>query len=595
MDQLTQTANSPVPPSRVSRRKPAATVAPDFPHAEIARRYAKEVLAGSVLASKWVKLASERHLKDLERQKTKEFPFRFDAKLAGRACRFIEELPHVRGQWARAPVGGSSRMRLEPWQVFIVASLFGWVEKRSALRRFREAMILVPRKNGKSTLAAAIGLYMLCMDGEYGAEVYSGATTERQAMEVFRSAWQMARKTPELEREFGVHDAVKSLFIEDDGSRFQPMVGDPGDGSSPSCAIIDEYHEHPTSSLLDTMQTGMGARQQPLLFVISTAGSSIEGPCHTLQREVEMLLEGRIENERRFGILYTIDKEDDWKSKTSLQKANPNFGVSVSESFLLEAQAAAIQSSHKQNIFKTKHLDVWVNAATGWMNMAAWDACADKSLHLEAFEKKTCYEGVDLAAKIDLASRCKVFPRIINGALHYYAFSRHYAPLDRIQDGEHQHYERWLADGALEGVPGPEIQLPLVQKEIEAEIPLFDRKCIAFDPWSALQMQQDLAAKMGEDAVVSIPQTTQYLSEAMKEVEAAVLGHRFHHNGDPVLAWAVSCVIARPDFNDNIFPRKEKNGISKIDPASALFNAISRAMVNKVKTSVYASRGLLMV
>jgi phage terminase large subunit-like protein len=578
----------------ISPKKAASATALDLRHAEITHHYAKEITRGSIPACAWVKLACGRHLADLERQRSAEYPYRFDPRLAGRACRFIEELPHVRGQWARAPVGGTDRLRLEPWQVFIVANLFGWVEKRNALRRFREAMVLVPRKNGKSTLAAGIGLYMLCMDGEYGAEIYSGATTERQAMEVFRSAWQMARKTPDLEQYFGVKDAVKSLFIPDDGSRFQPMVGDPGDGSSPSCAIIDEYHEHPTSSLLDTMATGMGARQQPLLFVISTAGSSIEGPCHTMQRECEMMLEGRIENERRFAIIFTIDKGDDWKSKSALQKANPNYGVSVSESFLLEAQSAAIQSSHKQNVFRTKHLDIWVNAAAGWMNMTAWDACANPALTLKGFEKQACFEGVDLAAKIDLASRCKVFPRIENGAMHYYVFARHYVPMDRVQDGEHEHYARWVADGSLEAIPGSEIQLPIIQKEIEEEIPLFNRKCIAFDPWSALQMQQDLAAKMGEDTIVSIPQTTQYLSEAMKEVEAAVLSGRFHHDGDPVLSWAISCVIARPDFNDNIFPRKEKNGISKIDPASALFNGISRAMLNKPKaTSIYTTRGLI--
>jgi phage terminase large subunit-like protein len=564
-------------------------------HAEIARDYAERVASGSELACKWVRLASKRFLDDLERAKSDSFPYRFDAREAGKACRFIEELPHVRGSWARAPIGGTDRITLGPWQVFIVANIFGWIDKRTGLRRFREVLIIVPRKNGKSTLAAGIGLYMLCMDGEYAAEVYSGATTERQAMEVFRSAWQMVRKTPGLAQYFGVKAAVKSLYIEDDGSRFQPLVGDPGDGSSPSCSLIDEYHEHPTSSLVDTMQTGMGARDQPLLFIISTAGSSVEGPCHTLQREMELLLEGRIENDRRFGILFTIDKEDDWKSESALRKANPNFGVSVSESFLKEAQSGAIQSSHKQNVFKTKHLDVWVNAATGWMNMAAWDACGDPTLNLDSFQKQICYEGVDLAAKTDLASRCKVFTRSQNGALHYYAFGRHYVPLDRAQDGEHEHYERWIADGALVGVPGPEIQLGLIQEEIEKEHGLYDRRCVAFDPWSALQMQQELARKLGDDAVISIPQTTQYLSESMKEVEAAVLSRRFHHNGDPVLTWAIGCVIARADFNDNIFPRKEKNGIAKIDPASALFNAMNRAIVNKTKVSIYAQRGLLMV
>ena len=322
--------------------------------------------------------ACARHLKDLEKSRAKAFPYRFDAKAASLPCRFIEKLPHVRGQWARPKQGEASTIRLEPWQIFIVVSIFGWVNKGTAFRRFLEVYIKVPRKNAKSTLAAAIGLYLLCLDREFGAEVYSGATTERQAMEVFRTAWAMTRATPELKKYFGVESAVKSLFIPEDGSRFQPLVGDPGDGMSPSCAIIDEYHEHPTSLLLDTMQTGMGAREQPLVLIITTAGSSVEGPCHTLEREVEKMLDGRMVNDRRFGIIYGIDKEDDWKSELALRKANPNFGISVFEAFLKEQLAGALRSPHSQNRFKTKHLNVWVNAATGWMNMARWDACADQ-------------------------------------------------------------------------------------------------------------------------------------------------------------------------------------------------------------------------
>lgn len=556
----------------------------------------REVVAGSIVACKQVRQGCQRHLDDLQRSRVEDFPYRFDARRANLVCRFIEKLPHVRGKWARVRAGEINTIKLEAWQIFITCSIFGWIDKDTKFRRFSEAYITVPRKNAKSTWAAAIGIFMLCLDGEFGAEVYSGATTERQAMEVFRSAWRMARKTPELNKFFGVETAVKSLYIEGDGSSFKPLVGDPGDGASPSCAIIDEYHEHPTSNLLDTMQTGMGAREQPLLLVITTAGSSVEGPCHALQREVEMMLDGRIENPSRFGIIFTIDKEDDWKSESALRKANPNFGVSVFESFLKKMQAGAIRSTHKQNTFKTKHLNLWVNAASAWMNMASWDACADPKWKIEDFAKLPCFEGVDLAAKVDLASRCKVFRQSEAGKVHYYAFSRHYVPLDRAQDGEHEHYERWVGDGKIVGVPGPEIQLDLIQVEIEEEIPTYNRQCIAFDPWSALQMQQNLAAKLPEDAVISIPQTTQYLSEAMKEVEAAVLGGRFHHDGDPVLTWAVGCVIAREDHKGNVFPRKEKNGISKIDPASALFNAISRAMVAKpVKRSVYETRGVLTV
>lgn len=550
------------------------------------------MVAGKILACRWVKLACQRHLDDLAQSKKKEYPYKFEAARANLPCRFIERLPHTRGQWARKRPGQSNLIRLEPWQIFVTCAIFGWVNKATGFRRFSEAYINVPRKNAKSTWAAAVGLYMLVLDGEHGAEVYSGATKEKQAMEVFKTAWRMVRKTPEFEETFGIESAIKSLYRVEDGSKFEPLVGDPGDGASPSCAIVDEYHEHATSVLHDTMQTGMGAREQGLILDITTAGSNVEGPCHILQRDVEKVLEGLIENEALFGIIYTIDLAgyefngtqyagDDWTANEALRKANPNYGVSVYAEFLEKQQREAIQSAHKQNTFKTKHLNVWVNAATGFYNLEAWRKCADPSLSIGEFLGKPCYEGVDLAAKVDLASRIKVFCRTVDGKLHYYVFGNHYAPFDRVNDGDHPHYERWVAEGYLTAIPGPEIQLESIQKEIEAEIPLYEMKCIAFDPWGALQMQQQLQLQLPEDVVIDVPQQVQYLSPAMKEVEAAILAGRLHHDGDPVLAWAVSNVIAKEDAKENVFPRKDKSGSGKqkIDPHSALLNAISRAML----------------
>jgi phage terminase large subunit-like protein len=501
--------------------------------------------------------------------------------------------------------GYSNRIHLEPWQVFIVCAIFGWVSKATRFRRFAEAYIKVPRKNAKSTLAAAIGLYMLVADGEYGAEVYSGATKEKQAMEVFKTAWRMVRKTPALEDYFGVESAMKSLYRQEDGSKFEPLVGDPGDGASPSCAIVDEYHEHDTSTLHDTMQTGMGSREQGLVIDITTAGSKTEGPCHILERDVEKVLDGLVENDALFGIMYGIDlapyqwngamvPADDWKTEEALRKANPNFGVSVFAEFLRKQQREAIQSAHKQNTFKTKHENVWVNAATGYYNLESWRRCADPSLKLEQFLRQQVWEGTDLGAKDDLASRVKVFRRQIEGQTHYYVFGRHYVPLDRAMDGDHPHYQRWIEEGWLVGHAGPEIRLDAIQKEIEGELGKYDYRCIAFDPWGALQMQQELATQLSDEIVISMPQTTQYLSGPMKELNAAMLAGRVHHEGDPVLTWAISNVIAREDNNENVFPRKEKSGKQKIDPHSALLNGMNRAMVQQRK-SVYESRGLIAV
>jgi phage terminase large subunit-like protein len=563
-------------------------------YSAVANQYARDVAAGKILACKWVRLACERHLKDLAREREKDYPYRFDRKKAEYVCRFIEQLPHTKGRWARPAIGETNRLKMEPWQIFKTACIFGWVEKATGFRRFRRVYDCEPRKQGKSPWAAAVGLYMFCADGEYGAEVYSGANTEKQAWEVFRPARLMAIKTPELQQYFGVQVNAKGLLVEDDFSRFEPLIGKPGDGGAPSCAIIDEFHEAIDTDLRDTMYTGMAGREQPLELIITTAGSTIEGPCHTVQQEGQKVLEGFIEDDRFFVIIYTIDDGDDWRSEEALRKANPNFDVSVSGTYLRTAVRESLQSAHKQAIVKTKHLNIWVNARTGWMNLEAWKRCEDKSLNIEDFLGQEVYEGVDLSAVIDLASRCRLFTRFIEGKRHYFAFWRHYAPQDRVQDGEHQHYAKWADDGYLIAIPGPEIQLGQIQREIEDDLKRFRYRAIAFDPWSALQMQQELAARFGQDKpasadgigreiVITIPQQTRYLSPAMQEVEAAVLAGRFHHSGDPLASWAISNVVVKPDGNDQIFPRKEAHGRNKIDPASALFNAISRAMVSKPK------------
>jgi phage terminase large subunit-like protein len=406
----------------------------------------------------------------------------------------------------------------------------------------------------------------------------------------------MARRTPELQSIFGVDWAAKSLFVEEDGSRFEPLIGDPGDGASPSCAIIDEFHEHATANQYDTQKTGMGARAQPLLLVITTAGSNIAGPCHDLQIEAQKVLEGIVDNDALFAIVYTIDEKDDWTTEAALRKANPNYDVSVSGTFLQKQVREAVQQASKQNLVKTKHLNIWVGAATAWMNMQAWAKCADPSLRLEEFLKQDCYEGADLSAKVDITARVRVFVRLDDqGRKHYYVFGRYYLPAEKILDPKCQHYQRWAHEGALVAIPGAEIDYGVIKADILADSLRFHLRCVAFDPWSALQLQQELRNELPEDTVIDVPQQVRFLSDPMKELEAAVLSGRLHHDGDKPLAWAMSNVVARVDANGNIFPRKEREE-NKIDPAAALINAISRAMLaTPKKKSVYSSRGLVTV
>lgn len=569
-------------------KRSASSSAKDRYFVNVCNRYARDVVAGKIIACEWVTKACQRHLDDIEKSAQVGFAYSFDAAPAGRACRFIERLPHVKGEWARITVGQNGLIRLEAWQIFIVCSLFGWVNKSDGFRRFAEAYIEVARKNAKSTLAAAIGLYMLVADHEYGPEVYSGATTKKQAMEVFRTARRMAKKALRFKEYFDLEVNTESIVKRGDDGKFEPLIGDPGDGASPSCAIVDEYHEHPNSNLHDTMVTGMGARRQGLIINITTAGSNTSGPCYIARKDSEKILQGLIENEAFFCIIFCADEGDDWKSNEAAKKANPNHGVSVFESYLEKQRREAIQSPQKQFIYKTKHLNIWGNSLNSFYNMEDWAKCRDGSLKIEEFAGHASWMGVDLASKIDLASRVRLFQEMRTNSQgvsvrHYTLFAVHYAPLDRIMDGEHPHYQRWYEDGHLVGIPGPEIQLSAIQTEIEDELDKYDFQRLAFDPWSALQMQQELAEQLGEDVVMSIPQTTRYLSDPMKELQAAMAAGRVHHNGDPILTWSISCVVARADANDNYFPRKLENGKDKIDPHSALLNALNPAMLGEIK------------
>lgn len=337
------------------------------PHVQSADGYVADVLSGAVPAGKWIKLAAKRHRCDMKAAKSKAWPYKLDADKAERVCKFVELMPHVKGRWAS---GTAQLLRLEPWQCFALVSMFGWVHKTTGLRRFRKARLYLSRKNGKSTLASPVGLYMLAADNEPGAEVYSGATSEKQAWEVFGPAKEMAKRTPALVAKFGITVNAKSLIRLGDMSKFEPVIGKPGDGSSPHCSITDEYHEHATNDQLATMETGMGARDQPMSLVISTAGDNLAGPCREDWLDLQKVLERVVEDDRTFGLIYAADDSDDWTSDVALRKANPNYDVSVSGEFLQAQLREAINNPRKQGHFKTKHLNMWVQARDAFINIS---------------------------------------------------------------------------------------------------------------------------------------------------------------------------------------------------------------------------------
>ncbi len=555
---------------------------------DVATAYAQDVVAGKIVSCKWHRLACQRHLKDLERSRNGAMPYVWNPELidkdekpyrpAERICKFAQLMPHIKGDWAAR----GQLIKLERWQAFILASIFGWVHAQTGKRRFRVADVIVPRKNAKSTLAAVIGLYMLALDGEFGAEVYSGATSQDQAMEVFRPALLMAKGTPRFCRRYGVTPNASNLSVTENNSKFEPVIGKPGDGASPSCAIVDEYHEHKTPELFDTMKTGMMARSQALLLVITTAGDDISGPCYMHQVELQKILEGTLENDNRFGILFTVDDDDDWTTEHALRKANPNYGVSIDRDVILADQKEAIADPRKQNVFKTKHLNVWVAAASPWLNLYLLQQAGDTSLSPDVGEWDGAVIGADLASKQDIASLVALCWRGEGGEREYFAFSRNYVPEAALEKPENAHYQGWVNSGHLIATPGTMISLEQIQEDALELARITGAQEFAKDPWGGHQMGANLEAE--GLIVVDIPQQVRYLSEPMKEIDAVLTAGRFHHDGNPCYVWQLSNVEVKEDRNENVFPRKARAS-NKIDAALATIVAMNRALAG-VKSNV---------
>lgn len=570
-----------------------------YPNVNAATKYARDVAAGKIPAARITRKACQRHLDDLARQKEKTFPYRFDKEKGERICKFIQLLVHTKGKWSKKPLH-QRRIVLEPWQLFAFSTLFGWVRKKDKLRRFREAYICVPRKNGKSIIAAGVGLYCLCADGERGAEVYCGASSEYQAWKVFQPARLITKALPTIRSRFALTVWAKKLELLD-GSVFEPVIGDPGDGASPHLGIVDEFHEHDDSALYDTLLTGMGSREQPMMLAITTAGDNIESPCYDMHTRVIEKLEGMAgdEDEELFGLIYTIDPEDEWTSVESLKKANPNYGISIEEDFLLSQQSRAKRLARFANKFKTRHLNIWVSAKDSFFNLESWKKCEDRSLSLEQFMGLESILAFDLARKLDLTCMVRLFTKDIDGRRHYYCIApKFWVPEDTVWDNDNrkqaERYQKWVKvadDGSqfLTPTDGAEVDYREILAVAEAAHLETPSMSCPIDPHGATNLMHQMMDKGLEPLVIQQNYTN--LSDPMKELEAAIESGRFHHDGNPIMTWCISNVIGKniPGNDDVVRPIKQGND-NKIDGAVALIMAIGQAMLADaagLKQSIY--------
>ena len=543
---------------------------------QIAQQYAADVMSGKIPACKWVKLAVKRQADDLKNFSSDQSPFYFDPVEASRICRFIELLTHTKGDLAGIHIA------LEPWQIFVLSTVFGWRRRIDNGRRYRRAYVEVPRGNGKSTLLSGVGLYCLVADREGGAEVYSFATTRDQAKIVFGDAKVMAERNSALRSQFGLQVLANALYVQTTNSTFQAKSaeGSTLDGLNTHLAIIDELHAHKTRAVYDVVETSTGKRKNSLMFVITTAGFDTSGICYEVRTMVMKVLERSAYDETQFGIIYGLDEGDDWTTEEALQKANPNWGVSVRPEIITGLQQKAITLASAANNFKTKHLNIWCNASTAWMDMEAWDA-NEVDIDRSCYEGLPCYIGLDVGAKNDVTAKVLLFPR----GKSFMVFADFYLPEAAIEKSTNSQYSGWVADGWINQSGGAMTDLSRIEEGLREDLSRYDVKGIAFDPWNALQ----LATSLSNDGapMIEYRNTVQNFSDPMKSLEALTQDKRINHDGNPVLRWMMSNVVAKLDAKDNIFPRKERYE-NKIDGVVALVMALGIATNHEEEANPFA-------
>lgn len=553
-----------------------------------AEQYIDDVLIGRQVACKWVRLAVERHVRDLETGHQRGLVF--DEAAAKKAIAFFALLKHSKGEWAGKPI------TLEPWQQFHLWVLFGW-KRADGTRRFRTSYLEVGRKNGKSTMAAGVGLFLLVADDEPGAEIYTGATKRDQARIIHAEAVRMVKQSSVLQRSLtlykdNVHD--QKTF-----SKFEPLGKDSNthDGLNVHGGIIDELHAHPDGGLWDVLETATGARRQPLMYAITTAGNNPTSVCFQFHDYTEKVLSSVVEDDAFFGTIYSLDRDEetgrreDWEDERAWIKANPNLGVSKKLSDLQDKARKAREMPARLNSFLQKELNIWVSQAVKWITMESWNKC-DRLL--PDLRGRPCYAGLDLSSNIDISSLVLVFPPVDEVDL-YWLLPFFWIPAARIPERSKRDrvpYEAWLRQGLITATPGDVIDYDFIIATIEQESQVYDIREIAFDRWGAFQISQKLTDK----GFVMVPFGQGYasMSGPSKEFEQLIFSRGLAHGGHPVLRWMADNVVAAKDPAGNIKPDKGASR-EKIDGIVASIMGLDRAIRNENATppaSVYEERGI---
>ncbi len=553
--------------------------------------YAEDVIDGEIVACQKHKWACERFIRDLERQETEDFPYFFDERRAEHFLKWMALFKHTKGKLAG--------QRIEPHiiQKFIFGNLYGWVHQDTELRRFRKSYWQVGRKNAKSQSLACVGSYESSAFGENMAEIYIGATKTEQSKIVWNEMKAQILGCPELKGKFKVaygkieHKRSNSFI-----TALSKDAGKTGDGFNPQAGIIDEYHAHPTTEIYDVIESGMGARTQPLMMIITTAGFLLSHPCYSVEyKYVSNILDPNhpVENDEYFVMINELDKDDDIKDESNWIKANPIIcSYEEGVKFLRSQLKAALDAPEKMRNFLTKNMNIWVDQkANGYMPMNAWADCYCEEL--PDLQGRECYVGVDLSQKIDLTSVSFEFPL---GDGRYVVKSHSFMPEDTFEEKRKTDkvpYDLWEQQGWLTITPGAVVDYDFIQAYIErvSDKNGWKVKEICYDPYNATQFSLTLDAKGYE--MIEIRQRIGVLSEPTKNFRELVKSKKILHDGNPVLTWSVGNAVTKEDAQENIMLDKSKS-TERIDPIAALINAHVRVMRSEFENrpSIYETQGI---
>ncbi len=590
------------------------------------KEYIKKVINKEIPICNATYLAVKRHIEDLEKSKNDaNFPFYFDENEAQRPILFIENLVHTKGEWA------NYKIILEPWEQFVIACIFGWRRKENKLRRFKKAYVQVSRKNGKTTFASGIGNYCFFCDSpvESGVEIYYIATKKDQAKIAWSESERQIRKAKTLNKEAITYKQTSTIVKKkDSASKSKPLGKDSTteDGLNPHLIIVDEYHAHPDNELLNVLESGMGARRQPLTFIITTAGFNKTSVCYNEYEYAKKILDTTLNNDEYFCIIYEPDDiKDIWifmseynevlkdndnpdlieelenKISDIIYQANPNINVSVKTNYLKSRLLEGLDKPHQRTDILTKNLNVWTQASEVWISSEKWiKAYKHQNINIEKLKGRKACIGLDLSTVKDITAYSICFEPIEQND-PYILLPRFFMPKENIRQRSKEDkvpYELWAQQGFITLTDGDIINFDTVEAYILEDAKKYEIMEIAYDPWKAIEIVTHLEKEGFKMTQIRQNFSVGGLSEGTSLFDKAIEEKRILHGNNPVLNWMISCCEVKTDGRDNYLPSKpdRRKTYKRIDGVVASIMALHRVIKNQCgdnnTASIYEKEGI---